>query len=285
MNHRRALRAATDAGLTIFLIMIVGVILWTSDEVLNWNILPDWVDKYAQLLLIILSILAGFAVVISVMCSIAVLAESAAEKAGLSSPPPSRRARRLITLGILLFLVSMFCLHKIDQHRASKRQQQEQERVLARYSEIQRDLQGRMKGIAALFSAETRQSLLRNVPDAGDESLARLLNAVRLSTPFDPEVDLMVRANAPYRYCTITAVSEKRNYPQEGSRLFLERQFLTDFPSAWERDTIEALFDGRALTVSKDKPGVFINTQKPSTWDFLTHDNKVIAIVMLRGSP
>jgi len=81
MNHHRALRASTDTGLTIFLIMIVGVVLWTTDEMLGWNLLPDWIDKYAQLLVIIFSILAAFAVVISVMCSFAVMAESRRSRA------------------------------------------------------------------------------------------------------------------------------------------------------------------------------------------------------------
>ncbi len=53
MNYRRALRASTDTGLAVFALMIVGVVLWTTDEVLNWNILPDWIDAYARVLVIV----------------------------------------------------------------------------------------------------------------------------------------------------------------------------------------------------------------------------------------
>lgn len=134
MNHRRALRASTDTGLMIFLIMIIGVVLWTTDEMLGWNLLPDWIDKYAELLVIILSILAAFSVVISVMCSFAVMAESAAEKAGITAPTPSRRTRLIIAIGILVAFGSMLGLHQVDQYRASKRVAAERQRTSAKAS-------------------------------------------------------------------------------------------------------------------------------------------------------
>jgi hypothetical protein len=284
MNHRRALRASTDTGLTIFVIMIVGVVLWTTDEVLGWNILPDWIDKYAQLLVMILSILAAFAVVISIMCSFAVLAESAAEKSGIADPARSRRARGLIACGILLAFGIMFALHKVDQYRAGRRQEAERRRDRARYDEVQAGLRGRMPDVVALFSAEVKGFLAEDPSPKGDEVVARLLNAIQVSTPFDPSVSVLVTAETPYTHCVITALPEWDRQAQPVAGRHLRRQYLTGFPSGWEQEAVRAGFEGKAMDVPRDRSGVFVNTHLPSSWGTLAEDGRVIGIVMLRGA-
>jgi hypothetical protein len=285
MNHRRALRASTDTGLIIFLIMIVGVVLWTTDEVLDWNILPDWIDKYAQLLVIILSILAAFAVVISVMCSFAVIAESAAGNAGIADPARSRSASVLIILGILLAFGIMFGLHKVDQYRSAKRTEAEQQRMRARYDEIRSELHNRIPAILALFSAEAKQSLTEDPPSNGDEAVARLLDAIHLSTPFDPAISVLVTAEAPYTHCVITAMPERQRQTQTGDWNHLRRQYLTGFPSDWEQIAVRDGFEGKVLDVPREWSGVFVNTHLPSSWGTLTNDGRAIGIVMLQGMP
>ena len=284
MNHRRALRASTDTGLIIFLIMIVGVVLWTTDEVLDWNILPDWIDKYAQLLVIILSILAAFAVVISIMCSFAVIAESAAGNAGITAPTRSRSARVLIILGILLAFGIMFGLHKVDQYRSARRTEVEQQKMRARYDEVQSELHIRIPAILALFSTEAKQSLIDDPSPKGDEAVARLLDAIHLSTPFDPSVSVLVAAEVPYTHCVISALPERQSQTQTGDWNHLRRQYLTGFPSNWEPAAVQGGFEGKKMEVPRESSGVFINTRLPSSWGTLTNDGKAIGIVMLQGT-
>jgi hypothetical protein len=284
MNYRRALRASTDTGLAVFLIVIVGVILWTTDEVLNWNILPDWIDRYAQVLVIVLSILAGFSVVISLMCSFAVLAESAAEKAGIASPTPSRRARLWLLAGLFLGFGILFGLHKLDQYRATQAQQVAQQEQLARYAEAQKELGSRMPNIIALFSPAIQEHLTAAGSDESDKAVGRLLNAIHTSTPFRPEVSVLVRAETPYQYCVITALPEPHQEQPGSTAHYLRRQFLTDLPSSWERDVIERMFRGEPLTVARENRGVFIDTEKPSAWGFVTSGGKVIAVMMLKAT-
>lgn len=284
MNHRRALRTATDIGLTVFLIMIVGVVLWTTDEFLDWNILPDWIDKFAQVIVVVLGILAGFSVVISVMCSFAILAEAAAEKAGMARPVPSGRMRSLVALGIVLVFGGLLGLHKLDQFRAAKRHDAEEQKKLAQQGEAEARLNELMPNIVALFSPEIRQNLVALASEAQDEALARLLNAIRLSTPFDPEVSVMVPAEAPYKYCIITGVPESQRRADDAAARLLKRQFLTDLPTEWEREAVDGLFHGQKLSVPREKHGVFIDRRKPSAWGAAIDNGKVIAVVMLRGS-
>jgi len=284
MNHRRALRASTDTGLAIFLIMVVGVVLWTSDEVLGWNLLPDWIDKYAQLLVIILSILAAFAVVISVMCSFAVMAESAAEKAGITAPSPSRRTKLSIAITILVAFGIMFGLHKVDEYRAGKTAEAERQRTSARFDEIQTSLRNRMPAILKLFLPQAVQHLTGEPSQEGDEAIARLLSAIQASTPFDPSVSVMVAADSPYTHCVITALPEQQRQSDTKDSKYLRRQYLTGFPSEWEEDAIKEGFEGKQMSVPRSRSGVFVNTHLPSTWGTLSSGEEAIGIVMLRGS-
>lgn len=284
MNHHRALRASTDTGLTIFLIMIVGVVLWTTDEMLDWNLLPDWIDKYAQLLVIIFSILAAFAVVISIMCSFAVMAESTAEKSGIGAPAFSRRAKLIIAAGILVAFGIMFGLHKVDQYRAGSRAEAEKQRISARYDEVRTGLQNLIPATIALFSPEAKQFLTGKPSPDGDEAIARLLTAIQVSTPFDPAVSIMVAAQSPYTHRVITALPERQRQTQTGDWKHLSRKYLTGFPSDWERNAIQAGFTGKEMSVPRGKSGVFINTHLPSSWGTLSHGDRVAGIVMLQGS-
>ncbi len=284
MNHRRALRTSTDAGLTIFLVTIVGVVLWTTDEILNWNILPDWVDKYAQLLVIVLSILAAFSVLISIMCSFAVLAESAAEKSGTIAPTRSQGTRRLFTVGISVALGIMFGLHKLDQYRAEKRTVAEQQRAAAKFEEIQTGLNSRVPAILNLFSPEIKGFLAGEPTQNGDEAIALLLNAIKVSTPFDPSVSVLVAAKPPYTHCVITVLPQQERESQANGWKHLRRQCLTGFPSDWEHDAILSGFGGKKLDLPRGRSGVFINADLPSCWGTLTRDGRAIGIIMLRGS-
>ena len=284
MNHRRALRASTDTGLAIFLVMIVGVVLWTTDEMLNWNILPDWVDKYAQLLVIILSILAGFAVVISIMCSFAVMAEAAAANSGIEAPTRSPRARVFIALGVLVTFGCMFGLHRLDQYRGARLAQAEEQRVRARYEEIRAELHARMPSILALFSPDTTLWLTGEPTPKGDAAIARLLDAIHVSTPFSPAVSVLVAAAPPYQHCIVTALPEHERQSQADAPIYLRRRYLTGFPTKWEQDAVDAGFGGSEMEVPRDRSGVFINTETPSSWGTLTRDGQVVGIVMLRGS-
>ncbi|MDA0577047.1 MAG: hypothetical protein O3B24_02995 [Verrucomicrobia bacterium] len=281
MNHRRALRAATDAGLGIFGIMTVGVVLWTADEVLGWNVLPDWIDAAAQALVIILSILAAFAVVISIMCSFAVMAEAAADRAGLAAPRASTRTRALLVLGILGAVAIMAGLNKLSEHREAKRIQASRDKDRHAYFRNQGLLRDRLPGVLERFNDALTAALDERGTPAGDEAVAGLLNAARASTPLAPGVSVLVHASAPYSYCVLTA----HPHPQreaDGRVDFLKREYLIDLPSVWERDTVAALFDGATLTVPHGRGGAFIDTKNPCAWGFVRRDGTVIAIVMLR---
>jgi len=58
INYLLVSRLTTNLTLLIFMLFAAGFILWTSDEFLNWDILPDWIDNYAQLIIVIFGFFA-----------------------------------------------------------------------------------------------------------------------------------------------------------------------------------------------------------------------------------
>jgi len=269
MNYRGALRVSTDIGLLIFFMTIVGAVLWTTDEMLGWNLLPDQFDQYAKLLVVILLMLAALAVVISIMCSFTVMAESAAELAGIAAPTSSRRVGLISLVGILVAFSIMFGLHEVNQHRAAKRAD---------------ELEKQIPAILPIFSPEMKAFLTGKPSQDTDEAIARLLHAVQASTLFNPRVSVMVPADFPYTYCVITALPEPHRETLKDDWEYLKRQYLIAIPSDWERETIKAGFEGKEMNVPRGRTGVFIDTRVPSAWGTIMGDDRVIGIVMLRAS-
>jgi len=72
INHFSCARLTTNLTLLIFILFTLGVIFWTSDEFLDWNILPDWIDSYAQLIIVIVGIFAFLLVASTLLCSLMV---------------------------------------------------------------------------------------------------------------------------------------------------------------------------------------------------------------------
>lgn len=284
MNHRRALRASTNFGLSVFVVMICGVVLWTTDEVLEWNLLPDWIDQYAELLVMILSILAGFSVVISVMCSLAVMAESAAERAGITAPRPSHRARLLIVLGVFAAFGVMFGLHKVDEFRAARLAAIEEQEERERYDAVQAALREAIPETAKLFSMGVAEQLASPRDHRHDASTARLLRAIEVSTEHDPGVAVLVAADPPYTHCIIRLQTDRERKEGVYESGHLAREYLTGFPQDWEREAVSAALAGEPPELPSGRRGVFIDTRAPSAWGPLRNEiGQVVGIVMLRG--
>lgn len=282
INHRRALIMATDSALCLFLVMTIGVVLWTTDEMLDWNILPDWIDAFARLLVIILSVLTGFAVIMSVMCSFAVIAMASADHAGIPVHTASRRTRVLATLGVLLSLAVMMALQQLDEHREAKRVAVQREEHRQRFLKDQSILQSRIPGILAGFSPELCGQLTSLTSETKEAEVARLLKAIQASTPLTPEVTVMLPGAPPYSYHILSALAQPIRV-EANKTSFLAREDLIDLPSTWERDTVAALFTGQTLTVPSGRRGRFIDTRKPAAWGLIQTNGTVIAIVMLQA--
>jgi hypothetical protein len=255
------------------------VVLWITDEILGWDLFPDWIGRYAQLIVIVLSVLAASAVITSLICSFAVMAESAARKAGMPEIAPSRRARVFVAGGVLAFFGVLFVLHEIDVYRQAHLRKDEQAQALQRYRQAHQDLRARIPGTVSLFSAAATAYLAGSAPTTvGDADAGQLLRAIRASTPHNPSASVLLRAQSPYQYCVLRVPS---GY-QDSTQRRLAREYFTDLPSQWERDAIAALFEGRQVAVPRGRDGAFLDTNLPSAWGVLKQDGRVVGILLLR---
>jgi hypothetical protein len=285
VNYRRALRISTDFGLYVFLAGICGVLLWTVDEVLEWNLLPDWIDKYAQVLVMVLAILAGFSVVISLMCSFAMIAEAAAEKAGLKAPPPSGKARRIIIGSMLAALLVMFGLSQLNDFRAARAERQEKLKRKAQSIEGTKKLAGRIDEAISLFTPKYFSYLKDASSSEASTELEQLMRAIRRSFPLEPEVHLLVQANSPYKFYLLSDTQEGEvDYNYNPPRRVFKRQFLTTFPKEWELRAVERLFAGETVTLPADTKGLFLNTDGATAWGVIREQNQVLGILLLKGT-
>jgi len=282
MNHRSALKHSTDIGLTIFVVMIVGVVLWTTDEVLGWNLLPDRLDKYAQLIVIVLSMLACIFVVISVMCSMAVLAEAAAGKSAIPEPKRSRSFKHLLAATLVVSFLCLFVLHRVDTYREHQRKQRQTEEKLARHADIRVNLERQLQSVLDRSEAELQRLLSANRDGSHDAELARFLASLESSLPHHPAVQVMVRGETPYLYGVFSAHTTEDSNGNSVLSL-IRRQFL-DLPTEWERTTTRALFDGAEVTLTGDRPGEVLNNRRPLIWRQIRRDGEVIAVLVVRGS-
>jgi len=58
-----------------------------------------------------------------------------------------------------------------------------------------------------------------------------------------------------------------------------------DLPSVWERDTVEALFQGAELSVPHGRSGAVLDTKKPCAWCAVRGpDGAICALLVLRNA-
>jgi hypothetical protein len=272
MNHRRALKYTTDFGLGIFLFTILGVILWTTDEVLGWNILPDWLDHYAQLLVMVLAILAAFSVVISIMCSLAVMAGAAAMRAGDGELPSVRRPLQIVTGTLAGTLLIMYGLHRLDVYRKEQIKQSEQVAAVVKRQKVSSELRERLREVAGEQGSRLR-SLLEKRDDA---QMLQLLRALESSLPHTPGVQVLFRADVPYRYTTL-------RLKNAGGRQVLQRESFMDLPEAWERQAVSDLLAGKTTTLADAQSGKFLNSTRPVAWEAIQGQKEIIALVSVNA--
>ena len=282
MKFRKALMLSTNFGLCLFVLMIIGIVLWTTDTMLGWNILPDVFDMYAETLVMIVAILAISSVVMSMMCSLSVIAESAATKAGMPDASFSPGQKRKVLIGLGCVVLVMFILYQIDAYRSA---QFEKEDIANReQTHIQQRAAFRSAAPEALLmiTDDLKSHFVAEPTDEGDKAIERFLLAMANSFDHQPKASILVKAKPPYAYTQMYLADKqtRQYYPDRPSFL---RSDYTGFSQPWEQRAVEAAFGGGKMTVPEGRWGAFFNTEVPSGWGLVRQDGEVIAILMLEG--
>lgn len=284
LNHRLVLRMATDLAIGLFLVFSFGVVLWVADEFLGWNVLPDWIDKFAQLLVVVFGIAGGLAVGTSLLCSFVVIAESVAEHVGIREPAVTGRRWRMVGL-VFVGTVGAFVLFgKIDAYRKGLIRERQKSEAKADFDQKARDLQSNAVQVAALVDDALLNYLTSGAQGGGDAELIRYMSAVRVSIPHRPVVSVLVRAALPYQYCHLELVRR----PEREANTTLEpyaltRQLYLGFPTAQETSVVERLFADQAAPLTNLLRGEVIDNGRSSGWQTLRRQGEVVGLLLLKA--
>jgi hypothetical protein len=289
MDLRRVIRFSASFVVWLLSATTAGIVLFIADEAFRWDLLPDWLERVAGVLLSAVGLIAGCGLVACLTASMALVALSLGDRGGKASAEEEARARRgrarrwWIAAAVVAVLAGGgFALQKADEWRGKRLEAARRERHKADYFATRDVLEGQVAFLAGKFPAD-----LADAAAAGDATrereLAELLASFRASSRFSPEVSLDVRALAePYAWVRLEADPCALEKPCDEKSPLIRKAFVS-LPKRWERDTVAALFDGAELEVPDGYTGVLIDTHEPCVWRVIHGtDGGIRALLVLR---
>ncbi len=298
INHLLCARLATNLTLLVFTLFILGIALWLTDSILGWDILPHGIEQYAQLFILMFGVFACLLVVSSLLCSFTVLAEFAAQQVGIQAkayPLFTRKKLAILAIVIAGVLVTFFIFHKIDEYREESRLAKNRVEFREKLVQQSKQLDKSLSHIVTLFPNTILQSFdnqtIQEKP--ATQELVKLLGAISLSIPDEPQVALLIPTKPPYKYQKIWISSKHRvvgSYKgfDESEKILsshkAHQQFFTQFSNPIENDIVAALFLGKIKPLKASLEGHFLDNSEPSTWGILKYNNKMVALIYIEGT-
>jgi hypothetical protein len=293
-NHRFLLRLITNLVVCALALSSVGVLLWTIDEYIGWDILPDALGIYVRASVIGIAWVTFTLIVIHVLLSLTLFAEASASRAKLPdvqvSPELKRKLNRLVPLTGIVAIVLFFGLQaanrvrgnvvaQLNRQETEQRQREEFEKASLEFDRIQQDLDRSLPQVLELFTPSLLNSIQTNTISPGE--LRQLFQAVKVSFPHSPSLALLIPAQQPYRYYRVDA--EAIAYNEERGFL-LQPQYYFGFPTQLETEAVNQLFAEQGAAPTAALNGVFIRNTVPSSWGVLRLNGRAIALVHLEAA-
>ncbi|MGB3295417.1 MAG: hypothetical protein WBB01_20735 [Phormidesmis sp.] len=282
MNHRFLMRLVTNLAVVLLTLSCFGTVLWVIDEILRWDILPDGWSLLIRALLVAGGIVTFVLVMMNLLLSLALLAESNASRAGLPDYGLSQRLKRRVRRSLLAGIVAIALLIGGLQITDHLRAQAATREARAEFAQAQTDLETSMTEVLSLFTPSLLAAIDSNtLAESQLGNLSKLLSSIKSSFPHSPNTTLLVpAAQPPFKYARINSSSIRAS---NGGRLLLAPELYATFPSEQETQAIEQLFAGEVPTLTEPLAGQVINNTLPGTWGVLKRDGRVIAVVYLQS--
>ncbi|MBQ6924445.1 MAG: hypothetical protein IJQ73_07380 [Kiritimatiellae bacterium] len=286
MDFRRTLRTSAALALGAFFLALVGSVLWIFDEYLDWDILPDWLESCAMAIVTILLVVSAFAVLTNLVSAVTVVADSLAERCvGPAKPGATRKTAIWTVTAIAVLLAVLSSFQRISEARTRRQEAALRTQYRAEdkdlFERILTSLKASVADSAAKFPADLAAALSAGMSPEQEKSVAEFLNSVKASIPYAPRAKIVLRGSAPYLYQAISPLASWTK-DSAGTIRHLGRDNFVALPSAWERDTVAALFDGAELDVPHGRGGALIDTKEPCAWKAIMADGKVVGVLVLR---
>jgi hypothetical protein len=293
-NHRFLLRLITNLVVFALALSSIGILLWTIDEFIGWDILPDAIGIYVRALVIGIAWVTCTLIVIHLLLSLTLFAEASASRAKLPDiqvkPELKRKLNRLVPLVGVMVILLFYGLQaanrvrgnfvaRLDRQETEQKQRKEFETASVKFDQIQQDLDQALPQVLELFTPSLLNSIQTNTISAGE--LRQLFEAVQVSFPHNPSLSLLIPAQSPYRYYKLDSKAIART--KEG-QFSLRPHYYFGFPTESETKAVNQLFAEQAAAPTNALTGVFIRNTVPSSWGVLRLNGRAIALVHLEAA-
>jgi len=285
-NPRYFLKIATNATFLLIVFFGLGSILWLIDEVLNWNILPDFIDKYVQVIIAVFGVMGALSILTMLISLLAIVGERIAQKAGYSEVSISEKFKKRVIYGLGIFLllnVVFFSIDKVRSAHLEKEWKLEQAKEKAKEeAQAAYNYQFASHAIDSALDEHLRELepiLAEYIPnrEARNEPLIQLLHSLRRSTPGYPQIEILTCSEAPYKYEVFSVVGVQND-------TLLSSRKLLSFPSSDENQMVEEVLEVGYSNVKLTGTKVFFRGQQAHGWRTIQNQGKVIAVLMARST-
>jgi hypothetical protein len=282
MNHRFLLRLVTNLSIFLLALTCFGAVLWVIDNFLLWDILPEAWSPIVAALLVTAGIVAFVMVVMNLLLSLALVAESNASRADLPNYGVSQQLKRRVNKSIGVGIVAIALLIGGLQITDHFRNQAATKASEAEFIQAQSEINSSLDQVLDLFTAPLIEAIETNtLTEKGQlSSLTKLSSAVQSSFPNSPIMALVLPApQPPYKYMRIDSSSISAS----SGKTVLSPKLFSTFPNKTETQAIEQLFAGKLPAITEPLSGQVINNTVPSAWGLLKSNGKIIAVVYLQS--
>jgi hypothetical protein len=282
MSYRFLLRLITNLAIFLLTLCSLGIVLWVIDQFLLWDLLSDAWSNFIRALLVAGGIIAFMLVLMNLLLSFALVAESHAARAELPDYAISSNVRRRVSRAIVITLMSLALLIGGLQITNQIRARTADQAAEVAFDQTQTEMEASLQGVLNLFTPDMLEAIETNtLAEKGQlGNTTKLFDAIKTSFPHEMDVSIITPANqAPFKY---KQMNRGNIVPAGEGKLQFSPTYYANFPSVRESEAIEQLFKGKLVPLTEPLPGKLINNTVPSIWGLLKREGRTIAIVYLQ---
>lgn len=251
------------------------MILWLIDSVLNWNILPDALDIYVELILVVFASITGLSILTSIICLLGITGEWISQKAHFDQSAVSKRSKRRILFGFVFIGILLFGFYIIDESKKKNATETADRLESENYAKMSHTLDSSLK----VNYEATHELLARGLSNVDSNSLelSNIIQAFEKSLPYKTSIEILVLAKAPYKYEILSVESSSYD-------TLVDRQQLLSMPTKNENEVVADIFKNSKTERRFSNDGLFFNGEYPHAWKVISTRERAIGILMAKSS-
>lgn len=274
LNPRTLLRLSSNLTLWLIISCGIGMILWLIDTVLDWDILPDFIDIYVELILSVFAVITGLSILLSLICTLAIGGEYLASKTQI----PDQRVNSGVNRKIYVVLGTLFILLFIFYGVSSYRQNSQREANLVKNQKAFDQKSSELDSALSVNFKKIEASLISYIDnqEKNESDLSEMIISLENSLPHSPKLKILISGIEPYKF-QILDVSTYRDEP------ILNTEKLLSLPTSYENQILDDIINVGETSLPFKNEGAFFSTKHPYAWVKTSSPEQPFIILMLKA--